>query len=215
MERFFSAKDLAQILFVFDFVKKVHRNNFMHPVSSVLILLLETNYGDKDDVMTLLLHDLPEEDDFFGNLDDWQEFKLLAKKRLKKIANKTTAKLVLTLTKPIPDKKVFNSKEAAFNFYLRRLKDDPRAMLLKMVDRLEKLRGFIPLDDQVVNVIAQDKEKMICKTKTFWLPVFTEFVNKLKEQDQSRYLLPATILLQKIEFDLGRVEKNIVVSPAT
>lgn len=195
LEGKFSPEDIENIDFAYDLAKEAHRTAvrdegmryFEHPRSGCLIMLDELDLYDRDLLISFLLHDVGEDTPMFGNITkSYDEFVFKARLRLVKLFGEKVADIVIRLTKPSVENIRFNSKQEAFDFYVKELAKNEDAVLLKMVDRLHNLRTLPQNRPEKI-------EKQIRETVEVFLPVFeavggdrkkyTELlVNKIKEQ---------------------------------
>ncbi|KKQ35824.1 MAG: RelA/SpoT family protein [Candidatus Nomurabacteria bacterium GW2011_GWB1_37_5] len=188
--------EIDEIMFAYDMAKEAHRTAnrdsgeryFEHPRATALIMLDELKWFDKNSLIAMLLHDVGEDTPILGNvIKDYDEFIRTAKFRLGKTFNPEVAELVILLTKPSVDGKRFTNKAATADFYIKQLVKNPKALLLKMVDRLHNLRSL-------KTSTVEKTEKILKETIDVYLPIFEKLTSK-----KSNFGLKAEKLLKLIE----------------
>lgn len=174
LEGKFSKDEIDEIMFAYDVSKETHRTHkrdsgeryFEHPRAGVLIILDEIGWYDKNAIIAFLLHDTGEDSPLFGNRErNYDEFIRSATLRLTKMFNSEVSELVILLTKPAVENVRFTTKEGAFTFYIEQLSKNPKALLLKMVDRLHNLRSL-------TGVTSEKRERTLLETEKVYIPLF-------------------------------------------
>lgn len=193
-------KKVRQIMLIFDLSTMLHRQDrFCHPHKAALIILNELKWRDKNAIMTMLLHDAPEEKGFFGDLANYENFLLEARFRLKKLANETVANWVIDLTKPLANGDKFKSKADVTDFKFKKIGSSLEILVLKMTDRLQKLRDCVSFECGEVS--TQEKERVWTKTKETYLPFFEKTLARFKAETS---LKPE--LIESGEYLLDRIK---------
>ncbi len=202
LEGKFSLDEIENIDFAYDLAKEAHRTAvrdegmryFEHPRSGCLIMIDELGLYDRDLLISFLLHDVGEDTPMFGNVTkSYDEFVMKARLRLNKLFGDKVAEIVIRLTKPSVENIRFNSKQEAFDFYVKELAKNEDAVLLKMVDRLHNLRT-LPVNK------PEKIEKQILETREVFLPIF-----EAVSGEQKQY---AEVLVKKIKEQLMILEST-------
>ncbi len=198
--------DVQMIMQAYDLAKEAHRTHvrdegiryFEHPRACALIMLCELGYYDRDAIIAILLHDLGEDSPIFGNVKtDYNVFRETLLFRVSNMFNTETANLVLALTRPQIDEVKFKTKEEVYDFYIAELVKNPKALFLKMVDRLHNLRTSAVLE-------ISRRLRIADETINLYLPIF----QKLTEN--KTYGAHASKLLAEIEsIAKATVQNNI------
>jgi (p)ppGpp synthase/HD superfamily hydrolase len=171
-----SQNDINLIMQAYDLAKEAHRTHmrdegvryFEHPRACAIIMLCELGYYDRDAIIAILFHDLGEDSSIFGNVKaNYEVFKETLLFRVSNMFNTEIANLVLALTRPQVDEIVFKTKQETYDFYIAELVKNPKALLLKMVDRLHNLRTSGVLETERRLRIANE-------TISLYLPIFEE-----------------------------------------
>ena len=175
-----SETELQRVMFVYDLVKSAHRNQFRddketryfeHPRQGCLVLMDELHCYDPKLIIAFLLHDVGEDTALLGDLrKSYEDWKKEAAFRLNIIYPEITP-IVIALTKPAIDNKLFTTKEDSYKFYLTGLQTNEQVMLLKMVDKLINSRNSLNATDK------KKTQEQIKELTNDYLPIFSKFVS--------------------------------------
>lgn len=184
----FSKKNQLLIDLAYDLSKEAHRPQtrdegtryFDHPRAVALILLDELKIKDPNIIIAALLHDTVEDSPIFGNrklaLDEWQQTTVF---RLTRIFNKEVARIVVALTKV--GGHGFKTKHDAEEYYIVNLKKTgPKAVMVKMADRLHNLRT-------IGDCTKEKQKRKIQETREVYFPLF--LTNQKKYPRETSYFL--------------------------
>ena len=197
----FSQKSRLLIDLAYDLSKEAHRPQtrdegtryFDHPRSVAIILIDELKIKDPNIIIAALLHDTVEDSPIFGNrklpMKEWQETTLF---RLTRIFNKEVARIVIALTKV--GGSAFKSKHEAEQYYIVNLKrTGPKAVLVKMADRLHNLR--------TIGQTTKEKQKRkIQETREVYFPFFLT--------NQKKYPRETAYFLSQMEQQMNSLERE-------
>lgn len=199
----FEQTDMQAIEFAYDISKEAHRTQsreggeryFEHPRAGCLIILDELGLYDRDMIIAFLLHDVGEDTPLLGNRRlSYEKFVKEVSFRLSGIFGSRVAMKVIRLTKPGFGNESFGSKEEAFAHYIKALKEDEEAIILKMVDRLHNLRS-LPLDRPTW------VKKQLLETESVYMPIFSSVKGEMKDV--------AAALISKIRFEITRLKASL------
>lgn len=199
----FGQTDIQSIEFAYDMSKEAHRTQsrvggqryFEHPRAGCLIILDELGLYDRDMIIAFLLHDVGEDTPLLGNRRlSYEKFVKEVSFRLNGIFGNRVANNVIRLTKPGFGNESFSSKEEAFAHYIKALKEDEEAIILKMVDRLHNLRS-LPLDRPTWI------KKQLLETADVYMPIFSSVKGEMKDV--------AVALISKIRFEITRLKASL------
>jgi len=201
----FIPEEIDEIMFAYDLSKEAHRTHkrdsgeryFEHPRAGAIIILDELGWYDKNALIAFLLHDTGEDSPIFGsNKLTYEEFARTLKWRVGKIFDSEVVELIVLLTKPFIDNVQFKTKEESQKHYLGELQKNPKALLLKMVDRLHNLRSLKDCDFEKV-------EKIYKETESVYLKIFLSLANKTEWEHNNK----TTTLLKKIKEKMSVIKK--------
>lgn len=191
--RHFSKEDVMLIDWAYDMAKEAHRTHkrvkggryFEHPRAGCLILMDELGLYDRDLLIIFLLHDTGEDSPLLGsNYQSYQSFLETIRFRLGLNFSETVVHTVIHLTKPFVDESQFFTTQEAYDYYIAMIREDEKAILGKMVDRLHNLRT-LPEDN------PKWIQKQINETEQVYLPLFSSIKGDLRPY--------SIVLLEKIK----------------
>jgi len=216
----FDQEDTRQIMFAYDLAMTGHKEQkrthggpyFDHHVREVaLILLDECHIKDPNIIIGSLLHDAGEDTAIFGDLQEktlrrvdnkiiktqikYSEWVNEARQRAQRTFNPEVAEILIADTKPKPDLIEIPDKETALKIHYENLrKASPKAILIKMADRLHNLRTL-------GSEKPKKRKRKIKETQEILCPIFT--------QTKTTYPNEANYLLSEIHKSIGIAQKNL------
>lgn|GEM_PF-460351 len=204
----FSEDDFEKIMFAYDLSKMAHRPHsrdngmryFEHPRSTVLILLDELKLYDTELVIGLLFHDTGEDSSLWGDIrGGYDQWVIRARRRIVPTFGESITDLLIAITKPYVDGIRFHTKQEAFDYYISGLCASEKAMLKKMIDRLDNLRDF-------EKGHKAQAYKQIKETKEVYIPLFEKTLHG-KCALGEMYHPKITYLMMAIKEELILLEK--------
>lgn len=173
----FSPSDIRKIDLSYQMAKAAHRGQmreggeryFEHPRSVALILLDEVKTKDPNIIIASLLHDVAEDTALFSNLTkspsytDWRQ---KVEVNVAGIFGEEVAEVLLAVTKTEVDGVDIQTKDQAAEITHQNLQNaSPKAVLVKMADRLHNLRTL-------GSCSAEKIQRKIAETKEIYFPIF-------------------------------------------
>lgn len=201
----YSDEDKAGVLDAFDIANEAHTGQmrisqedyFEHLKAVSFILFDECKIHDPAIIKASLLHDILEDTTFFGDpttvpYSVWIED---AKEKLTERFGEETADIVVAVTRPPVDDNVqFFSKEQRREFYYTQLaQNDPKALLVKVADRLHNLRT------QYQTPLEQQKRK-VKETEEHYLGLFDRLIDA--------FPIEGTYLMIQIQQELEKLHAS-------
>jgi GTP diphosphokinase / guanosine-3',5'-bis(diphosphate) 3'-diphosphatase len=188
----FSPEDIRNIMFVYDVPKYAHGHKgqkresgeryYEHPRSVTLILLDECGVTDPAIIKGALMHDVGEDTGFLGNAHylSYPQLIMEIEYRAGLIAGEETGEIVGCLTKPTGIDVNDKTKNIKEELYRRNLSSSPKALLVKMADRLHNLRTL-------GSCTPEKQQRKIKETEEFYFPLFEKVLTKYPKE--GKYLL--------------------------
>ena len=162
---------------------------FEHFRNVALILMDECAFTRREDLPFVwggLLHDIPEDNPLYGNQMKmgYERWKRHIHIILERGYGTKTADIVVALTEPkIDNIDVFTEDQVTRIKHKNLIDGPPEALIVKMADRLHKLRTFVPK----VNSWEKTPEEVIQETEDVLIPIFLGAIDRYPET--STYLL--------------------------
>lgn len=166
-----SPKDLKLIMLAYNLAKYGHHRDvrdsgerkFEHPRHTVIIATDELGINDPEIVISLLLHDIPE-DSFILDVED-----------ITLIFGERVGKIVATLTKPKVDGKRFINKATRDSYYHECIANsDADTIICKLCDQLHNLR--------TLGSCSQEKqERKVAEMQVYYIPLIKNIREKYPE----------------------------------
>lgn len=197
----FSTSERSLVMKAYDFSKVAHANAvrqggkryFEHPREASLIMMDECQLYDANLLAGLLLHDVAEDRPIFGNPigKTYDEWRTLVRDSIGINFNDEVAGIVVDVTKPPELLADIDDGNQSLEIYYGNLQDaSPKAILVKMFDRLHNLRS---LSDTPI----EKQKRKVAETREHYYPIF--------EKIRDTYPREVEYLLSQMEIAIGNL----------
>lgn len=173
----FTPQEQIKIDLAYQIAKAAHRTQmreggqryFEHPRSVALILLDEVKTKNADIIIASLLHDVPEDTALFSNFiksPSYKDWRHKVETNITGIFGPQVSEILLAVTKAeIDGVDIFTHDEADEVTHQNLQNASPKAILVKMADRLHNIRtlGACPLEKI---------QRKITETRQIYFPIF-------------------------------------------
>ncbi len=203
--------ELDEITFAYDIARYAHLNQkrdggqeyIDHPVEGCFMMANEFKVRSVPLYVAFLLHDAGEDTKIFGDRETLPHWKFIriCTERVTRLFGPRVAELVVNLTKPGKIDGGYDTKDQMMEIYLKRLRSDYEAILLKMVDRLHNLRSLVPGNlEKIARQIEETRHKLV--------PVFDAGIKKATAAHDTNNAIAMNTLLGAIQVQLLKLTQQ-------
>ncbi len=205
----FSREQTEAIDTAYQIAKSAHRTQkreggdryFEHPRAIALIFLDELKTNDHELIVGAFLHDVAEDTAVFGNsqkIRPYSEWRRQVRERLIASFGENVSEMVIAVTKPEVDGIEIMNNNQAHDVYIEQLfQSSPKAILLKMADRLHNLRTLGDCSNE-------KQQRKITETQSEYFPIF----DKAFED----YPLEAGYLFEHICWEIEKLQSSSLLT---
>jgi len=185
----FSPEKKNAVMRAYDFSRRhLPKRVFAATYGTATIITKELKWPNSDALIACLLNYIPENSAVFGKMgEDYLRFSGTVRERVGKMFSPTAADLFIKLVKPFVDGRRFDNKAEVHNFHCDLIGQDNRSTLLKMVDRLYRLRAAVKSENKRClnqsGLVSRHSQKVLEKIERRYLPLFVKQAKAFAKDD--------------------------------